>query len=661
MTELKFQWQKFKIEDSAKDFLEKYISKIKKYAESHNISDDLVDDIYQSILEKLFELKWEITQKKVVQIVNSIWEPEEIFAEEMDFEAWWNEKKSEQNPNSLYFYEKFQKWKWTRPQDWAIFLWVCNMFGQATWRNVWFWRALAIFWSWVFLAWWLHSLFVFGCFYYLLLALIFPIKDKNYNHKSPAKYFITQILDIRFVISNSVSRFFEFCRWIVTKAISAVIRFFSKIFGPFWRVIKRLFLVLWSLFLIFVIVGLWIFLYYLIFGFVRWNIDYTAIFPAITKWGVIMGIASAFMLLLASIWSLFKKKFSNNVSLISAIWLGILAVIVAFISVWEMVNTLTTYDKMLTKETEIAVSNRQEPVYIYMDWLADIWGSLLGHGGLINHSRYVNILVSEDDNIKVVYNFTFKWWEELLTQVVENLSEIEYEWLSWNVLILSLQNKELFKKVTPAIPVSIDIDLYIPKDISFEAENSFINLINMDFPWWAKKYGTHWYRNCGIITYHEETNSFYCPLSMSAGSRKLIVETELKSMIDEISPLQWSNFARSQSPNRQQYRYLDSTNIRNDHQLLAKISDRFFNFFIEIEYKIDDETGEFTLIKSELKDIEQKWVMDKERMDQYLWWENLATYTIKTAEQEESHEKKLEDRIDELEKKMDEVLNSIWE
>ena len=37
------------MDDSAKDFLEKYISKIKKYAESHNISDDLVDDISQSI------------------------------------------------------------------------------------------------------------------------------------------------------------------------------------------------------------------------------------------------------------------------------------------------------------------------------------------------------------------------------------------------------------------------------------------------------------------------------------------------------------------------------------------------------------------------------------------------------------------------------------
>ena len=146
---------------------------------------------------------------------------------------------------------------------------------------------------------------------------------------------------------------------------------------------------------------------------------------------------------------------------------------------------------------------------------------------------------------------------------------------------------------------------------------------------------------------------------MSAGSRKLIVETELKSMIDEISPLQWSNFARSQSPNRQQYRYLDSTNIRNDHQLLAKISDRFFNFFIEIEYKIDDETGEFTLIKSELKDIEQKWVMDKERMDQYLWWEKLPDFDIqmKTDEEEkikrEQEIQNLKDRINLLEEKLD--------
>ena len=60
------------MEDSAKDFLEKYISRIKKYAKSHNISDELVDDIEQSVLEKLLDEKGEITQKKIVKIVNSI-------------------------------------------------------------------------------------------------------------------------------------------------------------------------------------------------------------------------------------------------------------------------------------------------------------------------------------------------------------------------------------------------------------------------------------------------------------------------------------------------------------------------------------------------------------------------------------------------------------
>ena len=82
MTEVKFQWQSFDMEKSAKDFFEKYISRIDKYAKSHKISDDVLDDIHQSILEKLFEIKWEVTQKKLVKIVNSIWEPEDIFDEE---------------------------------------------------------------------------------------------------------------------------------------------------------------------------------------------------------------------------------------------------------------------------------------------------------------------------------------------------------------------------------------------------------------------------------------------------------------------------------------------------------------------------------------------------------------------------------------------------
>jgi hypothetical protein len=39
---------------------------------------------------------------------------------------------------------------------------------------------------------------------------------------------------------------------------------------------------------------------------------------------------------------------------------------------------------------------------------------------------------------------------------------------------------------------------------------------------------------------------------------------------------------------------------------LAKLSDQFFNLFMIIEYTIDEETGEFTVLSSKLKDVEQK-------------------------------------------------------
>ena len=129
MGEFKFQWSKFKMENSAIDFLEKYISRIDKYAESHNISDDLLDDIHQSILEKLFDINGEITQKKLVWIVNSIWEPEDIFEDDID--SFEKEEPKKENKSDLKPYEKRQKTNWTRPRDKSILLWKKSNY----WRN----------------------------------------------------------------------------------------------------------------------------------------------------------------------------------------------------------------------------------------------------------------------------------------------------------------------------------------------------------------------------------------------------------------------------------------------------------------------------------------------------------------------------------------------
>lgn len=661
MTEFKFQWQKFKMDDSAKDFLEKYISKIKKYAESHNISDDLVDDISQSILEKLFELKWDITQKKVVQIVNSIWEPEDIFEDDINHSEDKLESKKE-NKSDLKPYEKWQKTNWTRPRDKSILLWVCAMFGQATVVPTWIWRMFAILWSRFFLAWGMVEMFFFWWMVYAVLALIFPIKDKDYKHCSMLVYRWIQVRDLRLIIPNFFSRFFWVCKWIVKDAIPSTTRFLSKFLWPIWTFIKYAFLICRSLFLIFVLVGLWVLLYYLIFRYVKWNVDYTAVLPSITKIWVISWIISAFILLLASIGSIFKKKFSNTASLIVAIWCGIIAVIIAIISrlgLYTKFNDILHYDTKHTKEREIPITTNESPIYI------DINRVFEENGMWIHENRFISVWPSDDDKIRAVYTFNFKWTEKWLVMAIENLSDIDYSWDN-HTLTIWLKDSDLFYMPTPFVPTTIDIDLYIPKDLDFYFHGGN-RLINIDFPVWAWGQASVNAQDCNKITYNPETDRFFCELRIDYNRRYNIAMGNLKWMADVIVPLQWTNWAWSFTHYQNQnmwdiYWALDSIIMRGDSKILAKYSDKFFNFFIEIEYSIDGETGEFTLINSQLKEVEQKWLMDSERMKHYQWRENLKDFDIQMKEDEEDKIKKeqeiqdLQDRIKVLEEKLDELI-----
>ena len=673
MVEFKFQWQKFKMEDSAKEFLEKYISKIKKYAESYNVSDDLVDDIYQSILEKLFELKWEISQKKVVQIVNSIWEPEDIFEDESETTLIQNTSESNrknENKSDLKWYEKLQKTNWARPRDKSILLWVCAMFGQTTWINKRIWRILALFWAFLIFSNDAEMCFLWicCCWGYILLALIFPIKDKEYKHCSSLVYFATQIRDLRFIIANFFTRFFWICKRVVKTAIPSCIRFLKKLLWPLWTFVKYCFLICRSLFLAIIIIWLWVLLYCLLWWlfqwnwFALWNIDYLALIPSITKWWVISWIISAFLLLLASIWSLIKKKLSSSISLIIAIWCGLLAVIIAVISAWEIReiwNVSWTDLDEITKEAKIEIPSNDEKLNILIE---DIPYSLLKNA-IVSEPRFINIFPSDDNNLKVVYSFSIKNSnEEYISQVKENLSDIDYEWVWDSFLSIRLKNRTLFSKKTPAVPMNISIDLYVPKDLDIQLLNKWYAADLEDFPSRARNS----YHVCETIRYNEKSENFSCIISVNAQDRHNIARQNLQEMADEIVPLKWSNSVWSVSSHAwdyivDNYRKLDSINVRNDNSLLAKYSDKFFNFFIEIEYSIDDETGEFTLINLQLKEVEQKWLMDPERMKHYTWRENLKDFDIQMKEDEEDKIKKeqeiqdLQDRIKVLEDRLDEL------
>ena len=579
MSEFKFQWQKFKMENSAKDFLEKYVSRIKKYAKSHNIPDDLIDDIEQSVLEKLLVEKWEITQKKIVKIVNSIWEPEDIF-------EWEVEEVQEVKP------EKTKKQKYS-----PLILWVCAWLAELMNVPVWIMRLLFFF---------LIFGYTFGIRLYLVIFLIRFVTNRESASESVSSR-----------IKRIISRIWDWIR---------------RLWKAFLFIVKRSFLILWTLFLIFVLIWLWVFLYYLIFGFVKGNIDYTTIFPWITKIWVIFWIISAFILLLNSIGCMIEKKLSNTTTIIAAIWCGLLAVTIAIISVLQIytkINFISWSDIKETREQEIVISNKETPIHININHTIEGWDFL------ITENRFVSVLPSDNDKIKVVYTFHFKWkWDELVT-AVENLSDIDYSW-DGDTLNIWLKNSEIFSKVTPFIPTTIEIDLYLPKDLKFDFKNSGIRLINFELPFWESWKASVSAYDCEDIKYNEETDRFYCKLIMDTNRKSSILEWNLKWMADVIVPLKWTNSVWSEvrdwEPSYDPYWRFDSMKFykdtRKDNRVLVKYSDKFFNFFIDVEYNINPDTAEFTFINSILRDVEQKWRMNLERMKHYEWREKLSDYKI---------------------------------
>jgi hypothetical protein len=166
----------------------------------------------------------------------------------------------------------------------------------------------------------------------------------------------------------------------------------------------------------------------------------------------------------------------------------------------------------------------------------------------------------------------------------------------------------------------------------------------LDTPTRASWVGSVSVWDCLSIKYNSETDKFLCELSMGSKGRYNIARDNLQEIADEIVPLRWMNSVWSISYvwwwQVDWYRKLDSINVWDDSTLLAKFSDKFFNFFIEIKYNIDNETWEFTLIDSKIKQLEQKWLMDNERMSHYEWWENLSDFEIQMKDDEEDKIKK---------------------
>ena len=96
--------------------------------------------------------------------------------------------------------------------------------------------------------------------------------------------------------------------------------------------------------------------------------EMTALFPAITSWGVALGFLSALLLLLGSIGVLFKKKLMNSAGLITAIISGVFAMIIAGITgIQFFSNFAVPQAQVYTKEIKIPIPNKNQPRLIRVE------------------------------------------------------------------------------------------------------------------------------------------------------------------------------------------------------------------------------------------------------------------------------------------------------
>ena len=180
------------------------------------------------------------------------------------------------------------------------------------------------------------------------------------------------------------------------------------------------------------------------------------------------------------------------------------------------------------------------------------------------------------------------------------------------------ENNNLYNEIVPYNSPTILVNITLPAWYQLDLNRALSNRC---------PYGKYVY-------FDEEKQNFLCEWEKSSIDKYNIAKEYLKENADEIAPLKWLHPSWSQT-NNEQYRSLDSINFTDENKLLAKLSDQFFNFFMIIEYAIDEDTWEFTLLNSMLKNIEQKWVMDIEKIKYYEWWENLTGFNIQMDEEEE--------------------------
>ena len=658
MKELVVNDKVFLLQKDVFKFLHDYLDRITTFVRKNQIDTELYQDILQIFEDKLslYEDASAISQKEAIQIVNELGEPEEIFAESLEYAKEDSvksspvdiEKENESDSGLHSFYQRLQDSGRSRPQESALLLWVYAMFARKLGINVRILRGLLF----VGFLLGLRDLVWLSLPVYFLLAFIFPRTEKDYGNRSVLNYFLTQIWDFRLIFVNGL----RFVWNLLIDGLPKGASLCSKVLSIIGKIARFMILVVWCLVMFWLIVGLGAWLYYLFAGFVRSNIDVTSFFPSVMKRGVIIGMLSAGGFLAVGLQALLREKIKSWILISSLVlWAG--AMSIAAVSIVDVLSYLKNpYKATIQKELTIPISDQKQSFHISIQGLDDELNDLRPNLDLLHYSNVYNFFPTDEKDIRVVFNYDIQAKNKedpKLIQIKDNLNAPVMN-LSGNNLNLQLFKDQLFAQRTPFLPMRVSVDLYIPKDVKFDfsSEGSEYYHSNLKKPDRFSKYLG--YLPCaGVISYQSVSNAFYCDVAISPAIKKALIEQQIETYVDTIAPFVGKNWEYSfMDEGDNQYWRLHSMRRIDDEYLLLKLSDQFFNLFVKVKVDLDKK-GNLIIEEVKLQEVEQKGLMNVQRIKAYDKLDQLSGFNLDMQDEEQE----LLSKIADLEKKLDRLRN----
>lgn len=478
----------FSVPDNSYTFLSKYLDRIRNFINSNSLDIDLLNDIEERISERFFSIienSQEIQEKDIIDIVNEIWEPEDIFK---DF----TQKREDNNSNSSNFSSKVKdtlKAKlYKNSKKWVI-LWVCQWFWEyfeinPIWIRILFLFLFFFYWTWILI--------------YIILWIILPEKDELESdvniekniHKTAER--VKEVANQGFVINffNAMGRF-----------IIAVFNICSRFVGFFF------FWILWL-----IMIFSWI-MWVVASAFInnQYVINNESLFSYVPTYFVTSSLVFSiiiFVLWIVAIFGAFNKKLINWYIILTSFI--ILAISWFWITSWVF-KTASNYINVYSKTEN------------YDLWEANTW-SVIKLSSINNLARNNNFLHIDYDRItlKVIKSDSNKINMELISNIRANNN---FEWTmvlkNINSTNISLKDNEIifswssntFSNVVPFSFLTRELIIKLPVDVSLDLRNLFYRDYELDNSIMESeemiKYDVYWCYN-SIIKYDISSNQFIC-------------------------------------------------------------------------------------------------------------------------------------------------------